>query len=159
MIGAPKYSQPEIERRWLVEHTDFGALARSKPFRHIEDRYIVGTRLRLRKIEHPDGVVTFKLGKKYGARCEGIEHVVSMYLDEQEYNVLAALATNVTRKRRYAVAGGSIDEYIYPNTGPLIFEVEFASVAEARAYTAPSFVGLEVTGNSTYSGFTIASEA
>jgi CYTH domain-containing protein len=159
MTSAPKYTKPEIERRWLVERSARGALGKPEASRRIEDRYIVGTRLRLRKVEHPDGVVTLKLGKKYGALRGGFEHVVTVYLDEQEYNVLAALAAKVVTKRRYAVAGGSIDEYIRPEFGPLIFEVEFASLAEATAYTAPSFVGPEITGNSKYSGFSVATEA
>jgi hypothetical protein len=60
MQADPKYSLPEIERRWLASLAEVGSLS-SFPCREIIDLYIHGTRLRLRRIDDPNGTVQFKL--------------------------------------------------------------------------------------------------
>ncbi|WP_284620727.1 hypothetical protein [Aquabacterium humicola] len=157
MEQPPKYARPEIERRWLVPATLAEKLVAGLPARLIEDRYIIGTRLRLRKVS---GQITqFKLGKKYESSVFGLEQVVSVYLGEEEHKVLAPLPSHVASKRRYSVAGGSIDQYVTPRNGFFIFEVEFSTLAEAQAFEPPTFVGREVTGSPEFTGFSIASKA
>jgi len=88
MSDAPKYSEIEIERRWLV---DLSAVdLSSAPCREIEDLYIADSRLRLRRVSGP-GELTFKLGKKYGKRTSLSEPITNLYLTEPEYRRLSAL--------------------------------------------------------------------
>jgi CYTH domain-containing protein len=151
----PKYSLPEIERRWLVRPEDAGNLDRS-PYWLIRDLYISGTRLRLRSVEHKDGKVIHKLGKKYGKSTEISEPITNLYLTSEEYGIFSRLPGKAVRKRRYKVGGGSLDRYEQPGFGHLIFELEFPDEASARNYTPPIFVPEEITGRDEYSGFALA---
>lgn len=140
----PRYSLPEIERRWLVDLSRVGPLD-AKTFRIIEDVYWPNTRLRLRKVLDPDGDTTYKLGIKYGKVSSLLQQVTKLYLAAQEHEALAALAGTRVRKRRYAVEGGSLDVYEEPADAPACFEVEFESVRDAEAYRPPAFVTEEIT--------------
>jgi hypothetical protein len=134
----PKYAALEIERRWLVDLAAVGDLS-NVPYRDIEDRYLADSRLRLRRIAHPDGAVVYKLGKKYGRRPAGAEPVTTIYLTRLEHEWLSVLPGAVTLKRRYRVAGGALDVHRRPREGLAIFEVEFEHEDAARDYRPPSF--------------------
>ena len=155
MSVQPKYSEPEIERRWLVDLTlvdDLSAL----PYKRIEDLYISRSRLRLRKITDSDGDTTYKMGKKYGKRSDVSEPVTNLYITESEYRQLAALPGMTTIKRRYAVAGGALDVYQRPHAGLAIFEANFEDEAAARAYRPPLFAMREITADAAFSGAALA---
>ena len=64
MPNPPSYTKPEIERRWLVQSSEVWN-AQVIREREIEDRYIEGTRLRLRKVVEVGLEPVYKLGKKY----------------------------------------------------------------------------------------------
>jgi CYTH domain-containing protein len=151
----PKYSIPEIERRWLVDQAAVGEL-QDLPFRLIEDLYLEGTRLRLRKITHQDGSVLFKLGKKYGKRTPLSEPITTLYLTAEEYAVFAGLPGLAVAKRRYALSGGSLDFYQEPNSGLMLFELEFQDEDAARLYAPPDFVSREITNEPRFGGFALA---
>jgi CYTH domain-containing protein len=151
-----KYSQPEIERRWLLELTRLPSFAGVRR-REIEDKYVDGGRLRLRLIREQGVETTVKLGKKYGFVGMAPDNVVSIYLDEAEYNTLSLLPGVIARKLRYTLAGGSIDIYEYPALSHAIFEVEFDSEEAAASFIPPEFVGEEITRKSNYSGYSLAS--
>ena len=152
MTRLPKYALLELERRWLVESFPLLSLE-AYPYRRITDLYIQGTRLRLRKDEGE--VVTYKLCKKYGRTAELAEPITNLYLTEAEYLVLAALPADELVKRRYAVYGGALDVYeTLPSV--VVFEMEFATEKEARAYQPPAFAGPEVTGDPTRTGAALA---
>ncbi len=136
----PKYSLPEIERRWLVDLTMIELDQLGEP-ELIEDRYLIGTRLRLRRMSGPKGVV-YKLVKKYG-RSGWVEPITNLYLDEVEYATLAALPARSLEKRRYRLAGGCLDLI----DDLVIFEVEFASLEAAQTYQPESFVLRELDQN------------
>jgi CYTH domain-containing protein len=147
----PKYARLEIERRWLVQRP-VTALVGGASWRDIEDRYLAGTRLRLRTVVSQDDSRQWKFCKKYGASPgEPFEPIANLYLSEAEHAVLAQLPATVIRKRRYRVAEGSLDVYTQP-AGVVIFEAEFESEAEARAFEPPFFVEREVTGEEAFSG-------
>ena len=158
MHAAPRYSEIEIERRWLVP-TDSVLHKTSVRERTIEDRYILETRLRLRKVTEPSQPPIYKLGKKYEPKLAGTHQCVSTYLSRAEYEVLAHLPARVARKRRLSVHGGALDIYESPNPGLQVFEVEFSSPEESAAYAPPPGVGAEVTNNSKYSGYALAGSA
>jgi CYTH domain-containing protein len=149
-----KYSLPEIERRWLVDVANVARLD-DVPFQLIEDRYLVGTHLRLRKIVTANQQGVFKLGKKYGKTSDVSQPITNLYIDAQEYTTLAKLDAVVASKRRYSLQGGSLDVYVAPNAGFAVFEVEFASEEVAKHYTPPGFVGEEITGDTRYSGYAL----
>jgi CYTH domain-containing protein len=154
----PKYSAAEIERRWLVHLAQLGSLA-ALPRREIEDLYIAGTYMRLRKVRAEFEAVIFKLGKKYGKGNGLSEQVVSVYLTEEEFIVMAAMPGTAVKKSRYTMAGGALDVYQYPNPGFAVFEVEFQSEAAAINYTPPNFTAQEITHNAKYSGFALSQTA
>ncbi|MCE9558826.1 MAG: hypothetical protein K8R88_07720 [Armatimonadetes bacterium] len=155
MSKPPKYSQLEIERRWLVDRAAVGSLE-GLPWREIEDFYLRGTRLRLRKICAPGADPVYKLCKKYG-KADGLEEsITNLYLSLTEYNVLRALGGARVLKKRYSFSGGSLDVHESPSYGTTIFEVEFKTLKEAEAFLPPDFVGEEVTGNTRYSGASLA---
>ena len=62
---AHKYAQFELERRWLLASLP-EALQNSQEYQLIEDRYLSGTPLRLRRMSDANGQVTaLKLTQKY----------------------------------------------------------------------------------------------
>lgn len=154
----PKYAALEIERRWLVDLEAIGDLA-NVPYRDIEDRYLADSRLRLRRIAHPDGVIVYKLGKKYGRRPAGSEPVTNIYLTRVEHEWLSVLPGAVALKRRYRVAGGALDIHRRPREGLAIFEMEFDGEPAARDYQPPSFVIREITGEPAFTGAALAAPA
>lgn len=70
----------------------------------IVDRYVSGTRLRLREVVEDDGSVTRKLGHKVRL-TEGPEEVActSIYLNDDEWNLLCRLPARILRKERHMV--------------------------------------------------------
>jgi CYTH domain-containing protein len=153
----PKYSLPEIERRWLVHEDRLPSLVAVK-VRSIDDKYLHGGRLRLRAVRAEGAEPIFKLGKKYPRVAQLPENVVSVYLSEAEYRLLHELPGSIAQKLRYSVENGSLDIYELPHSRPTLFEVEFSSEAEAAAYTPPHFVAEEVTFNADYTGYALARE-
>jgi len=153
MIDAPKYSQLEIERRWLV---DLSAVAlEHTPFREIDDLYIAESRLRLRRVSGPNEV-TYKLGKKYGKRGAFSEPITNLYLTESEYRRLAELPGHRTRKRRYSLPSGSLDVYFEPNADLAVFEMNFDDEGSASEFEPPHFVTREITNESAFTGASLA---
>lgn len=133
----PKYSLPEIERRWDVSSVPS---LKGLPYREIEDRYFTGTRLRLRRIWTPGETPIYKLCKKYGPISNLTEPITNIYLTEPEFATFENIPAEVVRKRRYAIAGGSLD---ISEDGEARFEREFLSEDEAVSYIPPEFVGEE----------------
>ena len=154
----PKYSTAEIERRWLADLSQIGSLA-ALLGRQIEDLYIAGTHMRLRKVSAEGEAFIFKLGKKYGKGNSFSEQVVSVYLSEAEFNVMATMPGALVKKSRYTISGGALDVYQNPHSGFAVFEVEFQSENDAMNYTPPSFTSQEVTHNAKYSGFALSQVA
>lgn len=151
----PKYSHPEIERRWLVEKPDDLRIVGART-RTIEDKYLTGGRLRLRKVSEEGRQPVFKLCMKYEHLASEPGAVVNIYLTETEYKVLAALPGRTAKKFRYSVEGGALDVYQQPDHRLAIFEMEFMSSQAAAAYILPKFLGQEITHHEAYTGFELA---
>jgi CYTH domain-containing protein len=149
MSDAPKYSLLEIERRWLVNLAKVDLSA--APYREIEDLYIAGSRLRLRKISGGQEI-TYKLAKKYGKHTPLAESITNLYLTEHEYRLLSSLPGTRTRKRRYSLEGGSLDVYAAPRAEVAVFEIEFENERAAQEFVPPAFVTREITNDSGFSG-------
>ncbi len=153
MSKRPKYSLPEIERRWTVDDRVLSDIG-SQPKVIIIDKYLSGTRLRLRSMDGGSGV-KYKLGKKYGDNRNYSESITNIYLSSEEYELLRQSTGVEVTKTRYRIAGGSLDIYT-DDQRPIIFSVEFRSEAEAMIYQPPEFVLDEVTDNQAYSGYVLA---
>jgi CYTH domain-containing protein len=99
MATSMKYAVVESERRYLIRSVPPGVHRTTE----IIDRYIIGTRLRLREVTDASGV-TRKLGHKVRLG-EGPQRIActSLYLDDAEWAVLSQLPAQVLRKRRHHV--------------------------------------------------------
>ena len=92
----------------------------------IVDRYVTGTRLRLREVWTDDGTVTRKLGHKVRlGEGPGEVACTNFYLDEDEWDVLQALPASLLRKTRRIVERDgirvAIDEH---DDGSLVAEID-----------------------------------
>ena len=98
MAVSLKYAVVERERRFLVLSIPDGVV----DVQLIVDRYVDGTRLRLREVRRPDGTVVRKLGHKVRLG-DGPAEVActNLYLDDEEWRVLRALPARELRKRRH----------------------------------------------------------
>jgi len=100
MAVSLKYAVVERERRFLIDRIPDGVVGT----RQIVDRYVEGTRLRLREVTDDDGTITRKLGHKTRlARGPGEVACTSMYLDDEEWRLLCQLPARVLRKVRHTV--------------------------------------------------------
>ncbi len=122
MTGPLKYAVVERERRYLLASLPDGVTST----RDIADRYLTGTRLRLREVREPDGAVIRKLGHKVRlSDGPGEIACTSFYLDDEEWAVLAALPARVLRKKRHTIARDgwvvAVDEH---EDGALVAEID-----------------------------------
>lgn len=122
MSDSLKYAVVERERRYIVASLPEGVIA----IRDILDRYVTGTRLRLREVREDDGSVTRKLTQKVRL-AEGPAEVActNFYLNDAEWTLLAALPAQLLRKRRHLVRRDgllvAVDEL---EDGTLIAEID-----------------------------------
>lgn len=124
------------------------------PVGEICDRYIVGTRFRLRRVERASGEVTLKLGQKIPSGPDAVM-LTNTYLSAQEYDVFAALPARELRKtRRRLIYEGhtlALDEFDH---GLLLGEVELT--ADEPYLPLPPFALRDVTADPTYTGGALA---
>jgi CYTH domain-containing protein len=148
----------ERERRFLVDPARMPALD-SDTARLIEDRYLPGTGLRLRKVTAPDTPPIFKLGKKYPGTGLSSRPMTNIYLDAAEHATLAALSAAILVKRRHDVGGGfAIDVFEGALSGLVLAEVSADDDAALAAVATPAWCVAEVTDDSAYAGGTLAIE-
>jgi CYTH domain-containing protein len=147
-----KYARIERERRFLL--AQFPSNAAEVRSRHITDNYIEGTTLRLRKQVYNDGLTTFKLTQKLPARGDGAQQglITSMYLTENEFQVLAQLPSRKLTKTRFSVPPFGIDVFDGVLQGLILAEAEFDSPEVAEALTIPSFAAGEVSSDDRFTG-------
>ena len=121
-----KYAVVERERRWLLHGVPPG----DGEVVLIEDQYVRGTRLRLRHVTSADGTAVRKLGHKVRLGDGGPAEVActSLYLDDAEWDLLAALPSDRLSKRRtrraYAGAVVAVDEFLGDLAGLVLGEVD-----------------------------------
>jgi CYTH domain-containing protein len=119
----------ERERRYLLASLPAGVTSTHE----ILDRYLTGTRLRLREVRAADGTVTRKLGHKVRL-AEGPAEIActNLYLDDEEWNVLLALPARMLRKKRHLVERDglvvAVDEH---EDGTLVAEIDDGDVPTA----------------------------
>lgn len=148
-MGEPKYARLELERRWLVDKALRPALD-GHSMTIIEDRYIDGTRMRLRRMSRPDlSEVKWKLTKKYECADPAMRPIVTSYLTADEYEVLRALPARELTKRRYHLpfAGRywSVDLFEGPLLGLETIECEAEDEVSLADLVPPDWALREVT--------------
>lgn len=142
-----RYALVEDEQRFVVPKVPPDA---TSP-RLIEDRYVRGTRMRLRTVR-ADGHLERKLGQKIPieGRPSAVWHT-TIYLDEAEFVLLAALPADTLAKRRHSAPGGCVDEFLGPLEGLVLVEGDRPVDPPAR--------GVEVTADSRFRGAALAAMA
>lgn len=152
--AVPKYAQVERERRWLVDPARRPDLTGCASLL-IEDRYIIGTRFRLRRMTGDD-LVSLKLTKKYDAPDPLARPIVTAYLTGTEYDLVATLPAACLTKRRYKVDGFSVDVFEDALAGLELAEIEAADDAALRALPAPAWTIRDVSAEPGYQGAALA---
>lgn len=156
----PKYSRPELERRWLVDPKQIAQLDKTLIYK-IWDTYYFDSRMRLRKAVEADGVTTiFKLCKKYGLESRGSDPTTSIYLSLDEYEFFSSLSGAKIEKQRFLVTDQGEDFLldIYQGTlnGLAVVEREYSTKDQLLEARSPSFALREITGEEKFSGASIA---
>jgi CYTH domain-containing protein len=150
-----KYAHVERERRWLLASTpDLHG-----PPAAITDRYLVGTRLRLREVTE-GGVVVRKLGHKVRIDEDpGEVACTNLYLDDAEWAVLAGLPAEVLHKQRWRVGRQdqrvAVDVFGGHLTGLVLVEVDRGAGPD-RGLPSGFDVVAEVTLEEAFTGAALA---
>jgi len=147
---AGKYARFELERKFLLDRLPDGL----EPETRIYDRYITGTRLRLRLAQHPDGRLEHKLNQKESPSPPhyGLMTITSIYLTPHEYETLSVLPAHELRKLRHHLGRYSIDVFEGALAGLMVAEAEFVSEEDMHTHTPPAFAGREVSDDIRYTG-------
>jgi CYTH domain-containing protein len=169
-MDSPKYAHIERERRWLVDPGARPPLD-GLPFVAIDDRYIRGTRLRLRRMADGTGgtggggggAQSLKLTKKYACAEPLARPIVTAYLTQAEYDLLATLSADTLAKRRYRIAEQgvewSLDVFAGPLDGLEQLECEAADGPALAALQPPFWATREVTADPRFEGATLAAHS
>lgn len=159
-LAQPKYAAFERERRWLVEskaRPDVAGLGHVL----IEDRYLDGSRFRLRRMsESGSAWESRKLTKKYETDTPAVRPIVTAYLTDAEYALFASLPGRDIIKRRYRVPDGAriwcLDLFEGALAGLELIECEETDDAALAAMTPPLWARREITGDLRYQCGTLA---
>lgn len=150
-----KYARVERERRFLLSGvpTTPGAVR----VRRIQDRYFVGTTLRLRKMsELPEGAEShiYKLTQKLSTDNAGHGQRLNTntYLSEVEYQLLNKLPGSILSKTRHSIPPMGIDVFDPPLHGLVLGETEFETDDAMNAFLPPTYVVAEVTRDVRFTG-------
>ena len=147
-----KYAQVERERRFLLAAAPTKGITRR---RQITDRYLLGTRLRLRRVSDLDtGSCELKFTQKLPAEQPGHVQglITNTYLSPAEYDVLATLPAAVLSKTRLNVPPLGIDVFDPPLHGLVLAEAEFKTDEQARSFRPPLTPVAEVTDDPRFAG-------
>jgi CYTH domain-containing protein len=150
-----KYARIERERRFLLAAVPVEPAIRRAI---IEDRYLRGTRLRLRRstnVDDPNDVI-FKLTQKIPAANAAPGLITTVYLSRAEYDVLAGIAADPIRKVRSSIPPLGVDVFEGPLTGLVLAEAEFEDDAGRHAFEIPGDAVAEVTSDIRFTGRALA---
>ncbi len=151
-----KTAQSELHRLFLIESLPEPLTPAS---RHLQifDRYIEGTRIRLRRIRDPYSNEWNRILQKRVTSAAGAEVKLSeVHLDESEFSILDRLAGPELRKNRYFyefdLVGFSFDVFLGPLKGITLARAEFEALDKANDFSPPVFSVIEVTNEPFFSG-------
>ncbi|HVB01185.1 MAG TPA: hypothetical protein VNE42_07980 [Acidimicrobiales bacterium] len=151
IAGEGRYSKLEREQRWVLDAVPAGTTNEKT----ITDDYLVGTRLRLRKIQSDDESI-FKLCQKVRVDEGDPERVkiTNFYISFDEYNQLLLLpSSKIVKTRRdffHIDTVYAIDQFNGRHAGLILAEMELSE--SAQSHEVPEFARSEVTRDNRYSG-------
>lgn len=153
-----RYERTERERRFLLRELPPG-LKMNDPHKQITDNYITNTRLRLRKIRLPaTNEWTLKLTQKYAPDPADFSRtlITSIYLTEEEYEVLSVFEGNEIRKNRYPYEHEGrrygVDVFLGALFGLILAETDFETDEEMESFTKPPFAFMDATNDPFFTG-------
>jgi CYTH domain-containing protein len=151
-----KYARVEIERRFLLAGVPLGADVGAVD--EIHDRYLDGTRLRLRRMARVGGPTQLKLTQKLPEPDGGARQgaLTTIYLSEPEHAMVARLPAAELRKSRLSIAPYGVDVFHGELEGLHLAEAEFATVQDAAALVPAAFCHAEVTSDRRFTGGELA---
>jgi CYTH domain-containing protein len=152
-IREGKYARVERERRFLLAGPPPTSAVTAS--RRITDRYLPGTRLRLRRVDHLDsGDREFKFTQKVPAGQPGFVQglITNTYLSAAEHDLLASLPAEVLSKTRLSIPPLSIDVFDPPLHGLVMADIEFSTDQEAQSFRQPPVAIAEVTDDTRFTG-------
>lgn len=161
-MSVGRYAQAEYERRFVLDAVP----ADAREPRWIVDRYLNGTRLRLRTVRE-DGATGKMLQRKVGQKVRPnpgdaatVLHT-TMYLDRDELDALAHVDATVLAKTRYRwrLDGHpvAVDVYGASLCGLVVAEMCFEDRDLLDAYRPNPVLGPEITGIDALTGPNLAS--
>jgi CYTH domain-containing protein len=159
---AGKYARFELERRYFVAQLPEG-IAQDDGWL-ITDHYVIGTRLRVRRMEPlGEGETIFKFGQKNVPSPPDFSRmtITNIYLSPGEYDVLASLPALTLQKRRYRLEHDgcvySVDAFDGHLSGLILAEVGFETTDEMDAHKQlPAFALREVSDDIRFTGGALA---
>jgi CYTH domain-containing protein len=151
-----QYAKPERERRFLLREVPDGEITKSVD---ITDRYFSGTRLRLRQMSEKAGDTTrsyYKLTQKIPAPDGNPGLLSTIYLNEEEFDLLSGLPGMLLRKTRYSIAPFGVDVFAPPLSGLILAECEFSDDVTMNSFVPPDWIVAEVTCDPRFTGGQLA---
>jgi hypothetical protein len=164
-----KYARIERERRFLLAASLRSSALSAR--RRITDRYLHGTRLRLRRVDWDDstsrparagqgggGQSEFKLTQKLPAGRPGHVRglITNFYLSAAEHELLASLPADVLTKTRFSLPPLAIDIFEPPLHVLVLAEAEFSTDEAALSFPVPAAAVTEVTDDARFAGGSLA---
>ncbi len=158
---AAKYSRIEYARRFIVApESGWKQFAESYLKRH-EDKYLNGTRLRLRvQIDSDSDRQLIKLTKKYESDSGYFRQINTILLSPEEYKIFNRLKGKRVEKNRfyhhYKNRVFSIDVFENELDGLLVCETEQPTLEDLMSAEPPPYARIEVTENAFFNGANLA---
>ncbi len=153
-----KYARVERERRYLLKDLPEG-LTRADHHLQITDNYIMGTRLRLRKVRDPKtNKWVVKFTQKFAPNRDDCSRTIitNTYLSAIEAETLSMFDANEIRKNRYKFEFEgrifSIDMFLGDLFGLVLAETGFETDEEMDKFALPPFALADVTNNELFTG-------
>ena len=150
-----KYAHIERERRFLLQKRPTGIAVGRELW--IQDRYLIGSTLRLRRVEEIGLPTQYKLGQKI--RIDNFSPLkvahTTMYLSEAEFDILATLPAKTLEKTRLVIPVGdlmlALDEFGDRLAGLFLAEIDLG-VAGLMPELHPIELVTEVTDDERFTG-------
>ncbi|MHB8378822.1 MAG: hypothetical protein ACYDB2_02750 [Acidimicrobiales bacterium] len=153
--GEGRYAVLEREQRWILDAVPTGITDE----RTVTDHYLIGTTLRLRKLQSANEIL-FKLCQKVRVEEGNPERVkiTNIYISPEEYDQIRSLPSSTIVKTRHNYLRDdvvyAIDQFRGRHVGLVLAETELSE--SDLSYPVPAFGWLEVTRDDRYSGGSLA---
>ena len=159
MASELRYERTECERRFLVGPGTAWQSFRRPYCKLLSDRYLKGSRLRLRvMVDMPEQRIVYKLNKKAASDSPYCRTMSRILLAEHEYGLMASLPADIlTKTRHYVDYNGrtgiaSVDVFEGHLAGLVLCEIEAGNLLDLMAMPVPSFVIRDVTEDPFFDG-------